>query len=148
MKLAWALMLLIPAGAQAQAGPSIAQCNRVEQAYGQEMVDFYFLLAKNSKDRGPGRVDPALVTDIYFALVEGKQFVHNEIQHIQLVIDEGLVPPYSSCNAVRAVARAEIEHYARYLLSEVDPADRELRDIALQEFRLELRRASRRLRGY
>lgn len=147
MRYAFALLFAMPTVAHAQTNPAIHQCDMVEQAYGSEMVDFYFTLQHNDFDHG-GRIDPSFVTDINSALAEGRQFVHNEIQKIQRSEVDGGTPTVEACRNVRAIARAQIERYARYLLSEVDPRDRGLRESAKAEFRMGLQQSSRRLQGY
>lgn len=150
MRLAIAALLLVstPAFAQAPRGldPSIRQCNRISQAYSAWALDFRRLLERNSSDRG-GRVDASLIMDVNFALVSVGDFVHTNVQTAQR---EQFSPRdrIQMCRDVTAEARAQIEQYARRLLSEVHPTDRWSRESLRRELRVGLSESTLRFSGY
>lgn len=146
MKAALALLLLLPSVAQAQVDPRILQCSKVEEDQGRVAVGFLSYLRSNTTDSG-GRWDPAFTNDIYFALVELKQFVHTNIQHIQRAGVRGEQPSVQACRNVTAAARSQIEQYARHLLRELDPQDIEGRELAKSEFRFRLEEETYRLQN-
>jgi hypothetical protein len=147
----WTLPLLILLGTSAPAvarlDPRIQACEAVEIQQGSWAVDFRNLLDKNSTDRG-GRVDASFIEDINFALVSAKEFVHTNIQFIQRAGFRGGEPSVGQCKRVTAIARTQIESYARHLISEVHPSDHELRYAYRDEFRQHLEASSDELQGY
>ena len=149
MRILIAALLLVgtstTAHAEAPRGPDprIRHCTLVAQAYNMWALDFRRLLERNSSDRG-GRVASGLLTDMNFALVSAGEFVHTNIQFIQRANVWGGEPSVEACRAVTVSARAQIEQYARRLLSDIDPTDRGSRESLLQEFRMELRETTRR----
>lgn len=157
MRLALALLFMIPVAAHAQQmepmpygihkNPQIAQCSKVEEDYGREMVDFYFTAQKYSTDRG-GPVDPGIIGDIYSALVESKEFVHTNIQFVQRAESRHGEVLVAACRIVTTDARNQIENYARYLLREVDPRDGWSRHLAAEKFRMGLQQLTRKYQGY
>ena len=156
MRFIFALLLMTPAVAHAQnmdpmpygihKNPQIAQCGEVEEAYGKEMVDFYFTIQKYSSDRG-GPVDPAIIRDVYSALVEAKEFVHTNIQFVQRAESRHGQVLVAACRIVTSDAHNEIENYVRYLLREVDPRDRWGRHLAAEKFRMDLQRLTHKYQG-
>ena len=157
MRFVLALLVALPSVAHAQSmepmpygihkNPQIAQCTQVEEAYGKEMVDFYFTLQRYSSDRG-GPVDPAIIKDTYSALVEAKEFVHTNVQFVQRAESRHGQVLVQACRIVTADAHTEIENYVRYLLREVDPRDRWSRHLAAEKFRMELQQLTRKYQGY
>ena len=150
MRLLAGLILMlssVPAMAQTSDQTVIRACDKVEQEYGSWALDFRRLLERNSTDRG-GRVDQSLITDFNFALVSARDFVHDNIVYVQRARLVGGEPKVADCRHVTAMARTQIEQYARALLSEVQPSDRWGRESLRSEFRMGLRESTSEFRGY
>lgn len=148
MRIILAALLLssTPALAAPQPDPRIRQCTLVAQAYGNWAVEFRNLLDRNSTDIG-GRVDQSFITDINFALVSAGDFVHTNIKYVQQEQFRGREPSVAACKQVTAMARTQIEQYARQLLGEIHPSDKWGRESLREEFRMGLRESTRQFQG-
>ena len=150
MRFAIIALLLISTSAHAQApsgpDPRIHECTLAAQQYGSWAYDFRTLLERNSSDRGGG-VATSFISDINFALASAGEYVHTNVQFVQRAGAFGGEPSVPACMNITANARAQIEHYARHLIRDVQPTDGWGRKSLLQEFQLGLRESTREFQG-
>jgi len=148
MRLIPALLGLLgtPALAVTPDQTAIQQCSAVEQAYGSWAYNARGSVERGSTDKG-GWVDQSLVVDFNFALVSARDFVHENIQYVQRARFRGSKPDVRDCKAVTAMARNQIEQYARTLFLDIHATDRGSRDSHNAEFRMGLHESTARFQS-
>ena len=150
-----ALLMFLPTAALAQSQHEwpqdnrqvIEQCNAVEQAYGSWAFNMREGVDNRSSDHG-GRIDASLIKDINFALVNARDFVHDNIQYVQRSGALGGKPRVEDCRRITAIAQYQIEHFTWALLNDIYPEDREGRIAISDHLEMELLESTRQLQRH